>query len=135
MEVVAHPAAIGAPAGYPGFDFRILHDATFRRIHQEHAAGLQASFPQDVFRCDVQDARLRGHDHPIIACDRIAGGPQAVAVQHGAHHRAVREGNRSRSVPGFHETGVVGIEVLFIGRHAGVMLPGFGDEHHDAVGQ
>ena len=43
--------------------------------------------------------------------------------------------NRSRSVPGLHEASVVGIEVLLGGRHGGVMLPGLGDQHHDAVGQ
>ena len=48
---------------------------------------------------DVEHAGLGGHDDQAVLGDDVARRAQAVAVEHGADHRAVGEGDRRRAVP------------------------------------
>ncbi len=116
-------------------DLLVRHDAPFLGIDQEHASGLEAALLQDPVRRHVQHADLGGHDDQIVLGHVITGGPQAVAIQHGADLFAVGKGDGGRAVPRFHEATVVLVEGLFLVAHRGVIGPRFGDHHHDGVGQ
>ena len=51
---------------------------------------------------DVEHADLRGEHDQAVVGHPVAGGAQAVAVEHGADDRAVGERDRGRAVPGLH---------------------------------
>ena len=79
-------------------------------VHEEHAAGLQASLGDDLVGRDVEDAGLGGHDDAVVGGDVVAGRAQAVAVERGADAHAVGEGDRGRAVPRLHQAGVELVE-------------------------
>ena len=134
-QIVFEPLAVGMLCGEGGFDFLVGDDATFLRVDEEDAAGLQAAFVRDAFGLDVEDADFGGHDDEVVLGHVVAAGTQSVAVEDGADLRAVGEGHRSRAVPRLHEAGVVFVEILVVLRHAGVLGPRLRDHHDRGVGQ
>ena len=65
----------------------------------------------------------------------VARRTQAVAIEHGADHRAVGERDRRRAVPRLHQRRVVFVERLQRRRHALVGRPRLRDHHQDRVRQ
>ena len=95
-------------------------------VEPEHGAGLQAALAGDVLGRDVENAGLGGeHEEPLLG-EGPAGGAEAVAVQRGAHARAVGERDGGGTVPGFHERGMVFVEAAYVVAHVVFGTPGLG---------
>ena len=123
------------PAGQLLLDLGVGDDALLDRIHQEHAAGLQAALLANILGRHVDHAGLGGQHDQIVLGDDVAAGAQAVAVQRGADHAAVGEGDGRRSVPRLHQRGVVLVEGALVFVHVGIARPGLGNQHGHHVGQ
>ena len=110
-------------------------DAALGGVDEKHPPRLQAALVQDVLRLDVEHADLGTHDDAVVGGDVVAGRAQAVAVEHGPDLGAVGEGDRGRTVPRFHQAGVVLVERLLLVGHRLVLLPRLGDHHHHRVAE
>ena len=129
------PVLVGVLGRQLGLDLLVVDDAALRGVDQQHLPRLQAALLDHVGLVHVDDAHLGRHDHQVVVGDPIAAGPQAVAVEDGADHRAVREGHRGRPVPGLHERGVEPVEGPLGRIHLLVVLPRLRDHHQHGVGQ
>ena len=78
---------------------------------------------------------LRRHDDHAVLGDVVAGGTQAVAIEHRANHGAVGERDRRRTVPGLHERRVVLVEGAQLRAHLLVRGPRLGNHHQHGVRQ
>ena len=134
-QVAVQPFAVGLPAGVGLLQLFVVHHLALDGVHQQHLAGAQPVFDQDVFGRAVQHAHLGGQDHPAVFGDGVAAGPQAVAVQHGAHHVAVRKQDGRRAVPGLQHGGVILVKIPLFPADVLVVLPGFWDGDHHGQGQ
>ena len=113
----------------------VRHDAAARRIDQEDAARVQPLLEHDVLGRDVEHADFGRHDDQVVLGDVVARGPEPVAIEDGADHRAVGERNRRRAVPRLHQRRVILVERLQLLRHRLVVLPRLRDHHQDRVRQ
>ena len=129
------PVAVRVLGGERVLDLLVVDDAALAGVDQEHAAGLQAALADDLGRIDVEHADLGGHDHEVVVGHPVAARPQAVAVEHGADHGAVGEGDARRAVPRLHHAGVELVEGAPVGVHLGVVLPRLRDHHQHGVVQ
>ncbi len=114
-------------------DLVVVDDPTRLGVDQEHPPGLEAALADHLRRRDVEHADLAGQHHQTVVGHPVAGGAQAVAVEHGADHRAVGEGHGRRAVPRLHERGVVPVEGPPGRVHRAVVLPRLGDHHQHGV--
>ena len=103
-------------------------------IDQQHAAGLEAPFGDDLLFGNRQHAHFRGHDHEAVVGDEIARRTQAVAVERRADLAAVGEGDGGGAVPRLHQRGVIFVEGAALLVHQRIAGPGFRDQHHHGVG-
>src|SRR4051794_39520829 len=101
------PLAIRLPARKPQLDFLIRNDAFGFQIDQQHTAGLQTALVPDILGLDWQDACFRGHDQDIVVRDQVSCRPQTVSVESRAYYAAIRECDRSGTVPWFHQRSVI----------------------------
>ena len=116
-------------------DLGVVDDPARRGVDEEHPARLQPALAHDRARRDVEHADLGGeHDQPVLG-DPVAGRAQAVAVQHGADHRAVGERDQRGTVPRLHQRGVELVEGPARRVHLAVVLPRLGDHHQHRVRQ
>ena len=134
-EMLTQPLAVRMLRGQGLFDFGVADDAAFAGIDQQHLARAQPILDDDVFGGDVEDADLRRHDDEIVLRDAVARRAQAVAIEHGADQPAVREGDRRRAVPGFHQRRVIFVERAHRRIHRRVAGPRLRDHHQHRVRQ
>ena len=134
-QLLLQPRGVGLLAGEAALDLLVVDDPSLRRVDQEDAARMQPFLDQHVLRRDVEDAHLGRHDHHVVRRDVVARGPQSVAIEHGADHGAVGEGDRRRPVPRLHQRGVVLVERLAFRAHRLVIAPRLRDHHQDRVGE
>ena len=127
---VFDPLAVGLGLRELHLEFVVLDDAALFEVDHEHPAGLQAPLFDDLRLGNGQHARLGGEDHQSVAGLEVAGGAQAVAVEHRAHLPPVGKHHRGGAVPGFHHRGVVLVERPAAVVEQGVLLPRFGNHHH-----
>src|SRR6478609_10981932 len=71
-EPVLEPATVRMLAGQLGFELAVFDDASLARIHQEHAAWLQAALLDYAARRDWNHACLASYDHAIVVGDPVA---------------------------------------------------------------
>ena len=71
------------------FQFLVPDHSSGNCIYEEHLAGMNSLFHQDLSRIDIQDSDLGGEDQVIIIRDVISGRSQTVPVQDGAHDISV----------------------------------------------
>ena len=129
------PLAVGLARGKLLFGFGVGDDALLHRVDEEHAAGLQAAFFEDVLRRNFDDAGFRSENDEIVFGDDVAAGAQAVAIECCADDFAIGERYGRRAVPGLHQGGVVLVEGALIFVHVRVAGPCFGNEHGHDMGQ
>ena len=133
--VFGKPAAIGVGIGELFLDFSVIVDAPFLRVNEQDFSRLQSSLFFDVRSIEVNDACFRRHDHGVVFGDEIASGSETVSVKHAAGKTSVAEEQGSRTVPGFHEDGVVFVERLEFFADGVLVVETFGHEHRHGVGQ
>ena len=87
----------------------------------------------DRFGRNVENARLgRKNEKPVLR-ERPAGGSQSVSVERGAESDSVGERHRRRSVPRFHERGMVFVERPDVVPHVVLRAPRLRNQHHHRV--
>ena len=128
------PFAIGMRRGEALLDLVVGDDAALLHVDQQHAAGLEAPFGDDLFFGNRQHAHFRGHDHQAVLGDEIARRTQAVAVERRADLAAVGEGDGGGAVPRLHQRGVIFVEGAALFIHQRIAGPGFRNQHHHGVG-
>ena len=119
--------------GEGGLDLLVVDDPALGGVDEEHPARLQPALGDDLGRIDVDHADLRRHHDEVVVGDPVAARAQAVAVEHGADHRAVGERHAGRAVPRLHHRGVEAVERPLGGVHLVVVLPRLGDHHQHGV--
>ena len=130
-QIAVDPFTVRLAAGVVFLQLLVVHDFTLHGVHQQHLAGAQTVLALDVGGVAGQDAHLRGEDHPAVLGDVVAAGAQTVAVQHRAHHIAVREQDGCGAVPRLQHGGVILVEVALFLADVLVVLPRFGNgDHH-----
>ena len=134
-EVAIDPLAVRLTAGVVFLQLLVVHDFALDSVHQQHLAGAETVFDQNVLRLTGQHAHLGGEDHPAVFGDVVAAGAQTVAVQHSAHHVAVGEEDGRRAVPGLQHGGVILVEVPLFLADVLVVLPGLRNGDHDGQRQ
>ena len=133
--LLLEPFAVGLARGERLLDLGVGDDALLNGVDEEHAAGLQAAFLEDVFGRNFDDAGFGGENDQIVLGDDVAAGAQAVAVERGADDAAVSECDGGGTVPRLHQRGVVLVEGALVLVHVRIAGPGFGNEHGHDVGQ
>ena len=134
-EVLGQPAAVGLSGGELALDLLVRHDPAPGRVHQEDAPRMHPFLEENVLGRNVEHADLRRHDHQIVLRHVIPRRPEAVAVEHGADHRAVGEGDRRGPIPRLHQRRVVLVEGLDRRIHGRIARPRLGNHHEQGVGQ
>ena len=134
-QAAVQPLAVGLAPGVELLQLLVVHHLAPDGVHQQHLAGAQPVFDQDVLGWAIQHPHLGGKDHPPVLGDHITAGAQAVAVQHRPHHVPVRKEDGRRAVPGLQHGGVVLVEVPLFPGNILVVLPRLGDGDHDGEGQ
>ena len=134
-QVLLQPRRVGLLARQLLLQLVVRDDPALRRVDQEDAARVQPLLDHDVGGRDVEHADFRRHHDEIVLGDVVARRPQAVAVEHGADHRAVGERQRRGAVPRLHQRGVVLVEGAQRRVHGIVVLPRLRDHHQDGVRQ
>ncbi len=134
-EMLVQPHAIRMLDRDGALDLLIADDAALLGVDQEHPSGLQPSLVHHILRRHIEHAGFGRHDDEVVLGDVVAGGPQAVPVEHRPDPLAVGEGDRGRPVPGLHETRVILVERLELRVHALVVRPRLGNQHHHGVRQ
>ena len=134
-EVAVDPLAVRLTAGVVFLQLLVVHDFALDGVHQQHLAGAETVFDQNVLRLTGQHAHLGREDHPAVFGDVVAAGAQTVAVQHSAHHVAVGEEDGRRTVPGLQHGGVILVEVPLFLADVLVVLPGLRNGDHDGQRQ
>ena len=129
------PAAVGTGGSQLFLQRAIVVDLTLLRVHHQDFARLQAAFLLDILRLKADDARLAGHHHHVVLGDEVAGGAQAVAVQHAARIASVAEEQGGGTVPRLHQDGVVFIESLQVLADGVLVIERFGHQHRHGMGQ
>ena len=88
-------------------DLSIIENLTFLRINQQNLAWLQTALLSNLCRIEVHHAHLRGYHHRTICRDGITCRPQTIAVEHATGKTSIREQQRSRAIPWFHQDGMI----------------------------
>eukprot|EP00123_Amoebidium_parasiticum_P018834 comp24298_c0_seq1/m.45560 comp24298_c0_seq1/g.45560 ORF comp24298_c0_seq1/g.45560 comp24298_c0_seq1/m.45560 type:complete len:1025 (+) comp24298_c0_seq1:2711-5785(+) len=129
------PLLEGLGGGHLVLELGIVHDKMLLRVHQQHAARLQAALCQHVLKGCVQHTDLGAHDHAVVIHDVVTGRAQTVTVENGTNVATIREGEERRPVPGLlHERGPL-VEGTLVLWHVLVVLPGLRHHHHHDFGQ
>ena len=102
-DAALEPLAVGLARGDLLLDLAVLDDAAALEVDEEDVAGLQAALAEHVLGRLVDHAGLGAEHHPAVLGLQPAAGAQAVAVERGADHAAVGEGDRRRAVPRLHQ--------------------------------
>ena len=109
-------------------DFGIINDAALLHIDQEHLAWLETPLLDDLMFRNCQDTHFRCHDNMVIIGDQVTSRAQTIPVECRTDLAPIRKGDGSRSIPGFHECGVVFVEGATLIIHQRIAGPGFRNE-------
>ena len=130
--VFLKPLRVRPPRRQALFQFLVRDDAAFGQVGEEHLARLQTPFELHFLRLHRQHAGFRRHDQQAVVRHQVARRTKAVAIERRADHPAVRESHRRRAVPRLHQRRVIFIKRALLGRHGGVGVPRFRNQHrHD----
>ena len=135
QPLVLQPLLVRTAIGEVLLEFFIGDQATLLEIDQEHLARLEAALLFDIGRVDVEYSNFARHDDAVVVRDVVAAGAEAVAVEGRSNDVAVGERDRRRAIPRLLQGRVIFVEGAFVLGHRVVVLPRFGDHHHDRFGQ
>src|SRR5439155_45449 len=134
-HVAVQPLPIWLFGSYFVLELRVVDDASFTSVDEQHLAGLKTSFEAYLFWRNIKYPNLSRHDDVAVLGHTIPRWPKSIPIQHRTDANAVTENHRSWTVPGFHQARVVFIEGFLLVAHRFVAVPGFGNEHHHRVRQ
>ena len=129
------PLGVRVRVGQRALDLGIIDDTALFQVDQQHLAGPQPPFADDLLLRHRQHTGLGGEDHVVVVGNDVARRAQPVAVQGGTDLPPVGEGDRRRPVPGFHQRGVIFVERAPLRPHQLVAGPGLRDQQHHRVRQ
>ena len=104
-------------------------------IDDEDAPGTEAGAPHARSLGERHRSGLRRDRHEPVVGYGDAQRTEPVAVERGSARRAVREAERSRTVPGLAEQRAVPVEVAYLGIESRVVLPRRRDENRYRLGE
>ena len=84
-------------------------------VDHHHLSGAQTAFFADFGGVEGQNAHFGGHHDGVVVGNEVAGGAEAVAVEHAAGVASGAEQQGGGAVPGLHKHGVVFVERLKFG--------------------
>ena len=92
---------------------------------------MQTFFHYNLLRWNIQYTNFRRKDQHIIIRDIIPRWTQAISVKHGSHAVTITEQDRRRTIPWFHHSCIILIEIfLFLGK-VSVICPRFRNCDHN----
>ena len=134
-QVALHPGAVWPPPRVATLKLTVLENSALGCVDGEHHARPQpATFDHSLDRYRYE-TDLGTDDDEVVIGNPVALGTQAVAVERRDRVATVCQGQRGRTVPGFHQRSVVLIETLQVGIVLGVALERLRDQHHKGVYQ
>ena len=104
-------------------------------IDKQYLSRLEASFFLDGLRLEADDTSLACHHHHVIFRNEVACRTQAVTVQHTSGIPSVAEKQGGRSVPRFHQDGMVFVECLQVFADRILVVERFGHQHRHGMRQ
>mmetsp|Transcript_63498 Transcript_63498/g.168244 ORF Transcript_63498/g.168244 Transcript_63498/m.168244 type:complete len:220 (+) Transcript_63498:3594-4253(+) len=125
------PLTVRLRLGHAFLELRVSLDSVLRKVNPKHLAWRQTTFLNDIFVLHSQDSSLRGKDKPVVFCDIVPARPQPIAVERSAHAVTVSVRDKCWSIPRFHDSRLVLVEVPQLLRHAGIILPSLRHHHGD----
>ena len=129
QRLLGDPVAVGLFLGVAGAQLVVVDHAAAGKVDLEHLARSQAAARQDVLGAHLDGAHLARQHKAAVARHVVARRAQAVTVEGGAQGTAVGKGDGGRSVPGFHEHGLVGVVGAALLAQAVVVVPRLGQQH------
>mmetsp|Transcript_21078 Transcript_21078/g.39507 ORF Transcript_21078/g.39507 Transcript_21078/m.39507 type:complete len:1048 (-) Transcript_21078:533-3676(-) len=134
--LVLQPLSVGALRRDLLLDLVVRDDPGRLKVDEEHLSGLEAVLDLDVLVLQLwDDSDLRREHDMVVLGDVVPGRSQPIAVERRPDVAPVGEGDHRGSVPGLHDVAVVLVKVLLRLGEISVVLPRFGDHHHDTLGQ
>ena len=132
---LGNPLVVRIERGHAALDLHVIQQAPRVGVHHQHAAGAQAVAAQHPFGGKIQRAGFGGHHQEAVGSDQVAGGTQAISVQHGQRPHTVGHGHGGGTIPRIHHVAVKFVERAKLAAHGLVLLPGLGNHHHGRMGQ
>ena len=133
--MLRNPFRIRILAAYQVLNLGVIDNSPRLQINEKHTARSQSAVLQNVSRIDIENARLRGQDDATVARHGVTRRTQTITIQDRAGDAPVGKGNRRRSVPWLHQTGVKLVKGASPLLHVFVLFPGFRNEHHHGLRQ
>ena len=134
--VAFDPLTVRVLRGKVPLDLLVGDDAALVGVDKEHLSGLQTALGDDMLVVDLRQHAGFGGEHKVAVIGELpAAGTEAVAVEQGAHLRAVGEDDVGRAVPRFDQRVVVLVERAHVGVELVVVLPCRRQHHRDGVRQ
>ena len=93
-------------------EFGIIVHPSLTRINHQNLTRLETSLLTDLCRINGKHSGFARYHHRIITGNQIAGRTESVTVKHTSGITSVTEKNGGRSVPRFHQNGMIFIESL-----------------------
>ena len=106
---------------------------SFLGVYEQHFPRLQPPFFPDFTRLEPEYSGFAGHYHYPCLGYEISGRAESVPVQHPSCIPPVREEQCGRTVPRFHQDGVVFIEGFQVFAYRVLVIEGLGYEHGHGV--
>ncbi len=110
--VGAQPFLVGVSLGQTFFDFSVVIDFAFLSVDEQEFSWLQTSFLGYLSWLEVHHAYLACHYHHALVGDGVSAWTKSVSVEHTTCVSSIAKEQGCRSVPRFHQDGVVLIESL-----------------------
>ena len=126
--VGGQPLTIRMLGGEPFLYFSVIVNPALLRVDKQNLARLQAALLGYLRRVEVHHAHLRRHHHHVVLGYCVARRAQSVTVEHAAGIASVAEEQRRRTVPRFHQNGVILVKRLQIFRYWVLVVEALG--HH-----
>src|SRR5262249_22134461 len=126
-EMAVEPLLIWVLSRNLRLDLVVVDDPALRGVDEKDAARPQPSALDDTPGGGLEGAGCRGEPDEGVVRARGAQGPQAVAIEHGADHGAVGEGDGRRTVPRLHQRRVEFVERPARRVHLRMVLPRLGN--------
>ena len=127
--VGTQPLLIGMGLGQTVLYLAVIIDFAFLRIDEQQFSWLQTSLLGYLSRLEIHHAHLTCNHHHTLVGNGVAAGSETVSVKHTTGIATVTEEQRGRSVPRFHQYGVVFVEGFQFVRDGVLVVEALG--YHD----